>query len=84
MRVQALSRKAFKIINRKSVEKHWLWDVEALLIAHYNNMQVCEVPIRTVERRSKRTPIKRLLGDIAIHAPGIWRLFYRYRILREY
>jgi glycosyltransferase involved in cell wall biosynthesis len=78
------SRKAFKIINKKSVEKHWLWDVETLLIAYYNNMQICEVPIRMIERRSKRTPIKRLISDITIHGPGILRLFYRYRILKEY
>ncbi len=78
------SRKAFRIINRKSVENHWMWDVEVFLIALSNGMRIGEVPVRMRERRSRRTPIKRLMSDVSIHGPGILRLFYRYRMLNEY
>jgi glycosyltransferase AglD len=77
------SRRAFVHINRQSEENHWMWDVEIFLIAQCNRLSICEVPIVYIERKSKRTPILRLLKDIRIHSPGIARLYYRYRIRKE-
>lgn len=78
------SKKAFRLINKLSRERHWCWDAESLFIAHYNNMKICEIPIVFIERRSGRTSIKRLLSDVSIYAPGTARLFYRFRIIKKY
>jgi hypothetical protein len=78
------NRKAFRLINRLSREKHWCWDAESLFIALYNNLKIYEIPITFVERRSNRTPIRRLVKDILVYAPGTARLYYRFRILRDY
>ncbi|MDE1871016.1 MAG: glycosyltransferase [Candidatus Micrarchaeota archaeon] len=79
------SRRAFKIINRVSRERHWVWDTETLLIARYNGLKVCEIPILMKERKwSERTPLKRLIKDMTEFTIGIAKLFYRFRILKEY
>ena len=74
------SRKAFLAIEDLAQENHWMWDVETILITQHSGMRVREVPIAYVERRSNRTPVKRLLKDITIHGPGILRLYYRFRL----
>ena len=76
--------RAFALVSKKSEEKHWVWDTEVILLARYNKMQICEVPITWTERRSKRTGIIRLVKDVCIFVPGIARLFYRFRISRKF
>ncbi len=78
------SKKAFNEIYRDSEEDHWAWDTEAILIAYYKKMKMCEVPIRWNERRNRRTGIIRLLKDICIFVPSLIRLFYRFRISRSF
>ena len=78
------SARAFRLIYRNSEENHWVWDTEAILLAHYNGMRICEVPVIWEERRSKSTSVVRLLKDIGIFIPGMARLFYRFRIRREF
>lgn len=79
------SSKAFKIIKKASKERHWVWDTEVLLIARYNGLKVCEMPILMKERKwAKRTPLKRLFKDIAEFTSGLAKMFYRFRILKEY
>ena len=76
------SKKAFNEIYKDSKEGHWAWDTEAILIAHYKKMKMCEVPIKWSERRNRRTGIARLLKDIYIFVPSVVSLFYRFRISR--
>jgi len=71
---------AFEIIAKSSREEHWAWDKEILLIARENGFKICEVPILWVERRSGRTPIKRLAGDTVYEGLTLLRLFWRFRI----
>lgn len=79
------NRNAFSIIKKRSKEKHWVWDTEVLLIAHYNNLKVCEIPILMKERKwAKRTPLKRLLKDVAEFTTGLSKMFYRFKIMKEY
>lgn len=78
------NRKAFRLINELSEEKHWCWDAETLYIAKWHNLKICEVPILFTERKSNRTPIVRLVRDILIYAPGTARLYYRFKIVKRY
>ena len=77
-------RKAFGLMRKSCREAHWAWDTEAILLAHYNHLRICEVPVRWVERRSERTSIRRLLKDVGIFIPSMARMFYRFRIAREF
>jgi dolichol-phosphate mannosyltransferase len=77
-------RKAFTLLYKNCREKHWAWDTEAILIAHFNHLKICEIPIRWVERRNKKTSLRRLFNDIIIFTPSIIRLFYRFRIANEF
>lgn len=76
-------RKAFSLIRRSYREAHWAWDTEVILLAHYNHLKICEVPVRWIERRSERTGIRRLLRDVGIFIPSMARMFYRFRIAGE-
>jgi len=78
------SKKAFKIAESASKERHWMWDTEVNLIMSYSDLKICEIPIEWTERRGNRTPIRRLLTDICTSIPGIFVLFYRFRIKKEY
>ncbi|MGA3020723.1 MAG: glycosyltransferase [Candidatus Micrarchaeales archaeon] len=77
-------RKAFTLLYENCREKHWAWDTEVILLAHFNHLKICEVPIRWVERRNKKTSLRRLSKDILIFTPSIVRLFYRFRIANEF
>lgn len=77
-------KKAFKIMEKVSTERHWMWDTEINLIMTYNKINICEIPIKWVERRGNKTSIRRLINDIWTSSLGIIRLFYRFRIRDEY
>jgi hypothetical protein len=72
--------RAAEIIRTESREAHWMWDTEVILLALRGGLSVCEVPIPWRERRSKRTPLRRLVGDIWLHGTGILRLFVRFSL----
>ncbi len=78
------SAKAFREIYKGSEERHWVWDTEAILLAHCKGLRMKEIPIVWEERRSNRTRIGRLISDILIFIPGIARLFYRFMIRKEF
>lgn len=77
------NRRAADIIRRESREEHWMWDTEVVLLALRSKLRVCEIPIPWRERRSKRTPLRRLIGDIWLHGTGILRLFSRFSLGKD-
>lgn len=67
-----------ELVRKESMEEHWMWDTEVVLLALRHKMRVCEVPIKWREPRSRRTPLRRLVGDIYLHGRGILRLLIRF------
>jgi len=69
----------FKAINKRfrnflinySHSNHWFWDTEMFILAKRNGFRVAEFPVTWLEKRSKRTPIRRLIRDIILHSEGI-------------
>ena len=77
------NRKAFRVLSKKSTERHWVWDTEVILIARHSNLKIIETPIKWVEQRSDKTNYSRLLKDILLFIPGIARLIHRFILGRE-
>ena len=75
---------AFDLMRKECRERHWAWDPEAVLVAHYNHLRIKEVPISWTERRNTRTSIRRLSKDILIFTPSLFRMFYRFRISHDF
>lgn len=77
------NQRSLEIIKRHSEEKHWVWDTEVILIASSSGLRMAEVPIRWIERRSKKTNLYRLLYDTYVFLPGILRLVWRFRLSKK-
>jgi glycosyltransferase AglD len=74
---KALTHSACKIILKESIFDDWFWDTELFIIARRNDLKIHEFPIEWKERRTTRTPLKRLMKDIWIHGLGIILLLTR-------
>ena len=55
-------------------EDSWFWDTEVLVLARERGLSVSEVPVPWVEKKARRTNIRRLLADLNLHGRGILRL----------
>ncbi len=79
------NRKAERLLLKHSVEAHWPWDTEAVLICERNGINILEVPIRWHDTRARGNiyDIKRSVKDIIIFIVPILRMFYRFRISRQ-
>jgi len=78
--LKMFNRKAFEAVKSYSIERHFAWDTEAILICVYKGFRVYEMPMVWAERRSRNTNMKRLVGDTLIFFPALFRMFYRFRI----
>lgn len=79
-----MDRKAFSMMRRKSIERHWLWDTEVILLARYNNMRIKEMPMKVIDRRARPASILWIFINSCIFAVGIAGFFYRFRIKKDY
>jgi glycosyltransferase involved in cell wall biosynthesis len=80
--LKMFDRKALEAVRAYSIERHFAWDTEAILACMYKNLKICEMPMEWTERRSRKTNMKRLVGDTLIFTPALLRMFYRFRVKR--
>jgi glycosyltransferase AglD len=78
------NKKAVELIREYSVETHWPWDTEALLICKYGGLKICERKIKWEEVRSRNSDanIRRAISDVYLFIVPMARMFYRFRIAR--
>ena len=55
----------------------WFWDTEVIVLAKKMGLPIKEIPVDWVEKKGRRTPLKRLLRDVWLHGMGLLTLFYR-------
>jgi glycosyltransferase involved in cell wall biosynthesis len=69
-----------RLVDHLAVEARsdsWFWDTEVIVIAKRRGYRVKEIPIEWEEKKSQRTPLKRLIRDMWLHGTGLLTLFYR-------
>ena len=72
--LKAFSAPLIHNILTKCKSRDWFWDTEMIIYAQAEKYRIREIPVRWVEPRSKRTPIKRLLKDILLFSVGSMKL----------
>jgi glycosyltransferase involved in cell wall biosynthesis len=73
---KAISNSALKKIIQYTNTNGWAWDSELLVIASKLKLSISEIPVIWTEKRSRRTPLVRLMKDIREHGIWILKLFY--------
>lgn len=78
------NKKAVGLIRKYSVEQHWPWDTEALLICKYGGMRIFEREIGWKEVRSRNVDanLRRAISDVYLFIVPMFRMFYRFRIVK--
>ena len=69
-----------RLVDRLAVEARsdsWFWDTEVIVLAKRMGFKVKEIPVDWVEKKGRRTPVKRLIRDVWLHGTGLLTLFYR-------
>lgn len=74
---KAFSRRVRDELFDECVSDDWLWDTEILILGAKKNYRILEFPVYWTEKRSKKTPLRRLLNDVRIHGVGLLRLYWR-------
>jgi glycosyltransferase involved in cell wall biosynthesis len=72
--LKVFSASAIRQLLPKSREDSWFWDTEMLVLAVHAGIPVCEMPVRWVEKKDRRTRLGRLANDIYLHGSGLMRL----------
>jgi len=72
--LKVFSRDALRRLLPLTSSDSWFWDTEVLVVASRIGVPVKELPIYWKERRTRRTPITRLLSDFRVHGQGLLRL----------
>jgi len=66
--LKAVNPMIVNAVVKLSKEKHWSWDSEILVLSQLSGFKVQEIPITWIERRHKRTPLKRTIKDVTEHS----------------
>jgi hypothetical protein len=74
---KSFSRRLVECLSVEARSDSWFWDTEAIVLAKRMGFGVKEIPVDWVERKGRRTPVKRLLRDVGLHGKGLLILFYR-------
>jgi len=74
---KSFSRKLVECLNAEAKSDSWFWDTEVIVLAKKFGFKIKEIPVYWVEKKGRRTPIKRLLSDVWLHGAGLLRLLYR-------
>ncbi len=79
---KAFSKQAIREILPLTRENGWAWDTEIIVYMASLGRKMAEIPVNWQEMKAKRTPIRRLLGDVAEQGPALMRMLLRSRRLR--
>lgn len=74
---KSFSRRLVDCLSVEARSDSWFWDTEAIVLAKRMGFGVKEIPVYWVEKKGRRTPVKRLFRDIWLHGKGLLTLFYR-------
>lgn len=74
---KAVSKSMCDYMLKHSKFDDWFWDTELFILAKRNGYAIYEFPVEWVEKRSSKTPIRRLVKDIGIHGAGIVKSLIR-------
>lgn len=74
---KSFSRKLIERLNEDAKSNSWFWDTEVIVLAKRFGFMVREIPVHWVEKKGRRTPIRRLLSDVCLHGAGLVTLFFR-------
>jgi hypothetical protein len=74
---KSFSRRLVECLSVEARSDSWFWDTEAIVLAKRMGFGVKEIPVDWVERKGRRTPVKRLLRDVGLHGKGLLILLYR-------
>jgi glycosyltransferase involved in cell wall biosynthesis len=74
---KSLSKKLVERLNVETKSDSWFWDTEVIVLAKEFGFKIMEIPVYWVEKKGRRTPIKRLMTDVRLHGVGLLRLVYR-------
>jgi glycosyltransferase involved in cell wall biosynthesis len=72
--LKAMSRGAFRTLDRMVEDGSWFWDTENLVLAKRLGLNVAEVPVDWAERRYARTSFRRLAKEVPYFGQNILRL----------
>jgi glycosyltransferase involved in cell wall biosynthesis len=72
--LKVFTRNAVRKLLTLTREDSWFWDTEVLVRAHQVGLEVVEIPVNWIEKKSARTRPSRLLSDMLIHGIGLMRL----------
>lgn len=72
--LKVFSKSALQSLLPLTKSDSWFWDTEILIVATRLGYLVAEIPVVWTERRTKRTPIGRLLSDVWLHGEGLLSL----------
>jgi glycosyltransferase involved in cell wall biosynthesis len=75
--LKAFRRSALKALLPMTFEDSWFWDTEILVVADALGFPIKEFPVVWEERKTHRTPIRRLISDVMLHGTGLIRLRWR-------
>ena len=78
------NRRALSLVRRYSMEPHWTWDTEVMLICSYGGMKIHEMPISWSDERhlDQIAIMRRVASDTAAFSLPLLRMFYRFRVVR--
>ena len=76
--LKAFSARAIDKLLYRTREDSWFWDTEILVMAHQTGFHVEEVPVDWVEKKARRTELRRLVSDLYLHGVGLLRLKSRF------
>jgi len=71
---KAFSQRLIKDMLNKCISDDWFWDTEIIVRSVRSSYRCVEFPVEWTERKTRRTPLRRLLSDIKIHGQGLVRL----------
>lgn len=77
------SRKAVCLIRKYSLERHWAWDTEALLICKYGGLGIVEKKVSWKETRDRKSyaNVKTAINYAYFFTFPMLRMFCRFKIL---
>ena len=74
---KAFSKRFRDYLIVQSESPHWFWDTELFILARHHGYKISEIPIVWNEKKSERTPLKRLVKDVITHTTGTIRFLIR-------
>lgn len=74
---KSFSRNLVDLLGKEAKSDSWFWDTEVIVLARKFRFKINEIPVHWTEKKGRRTPLRRLMGDVWIHGTGLLWLLYR-------